>query len=75
MTLWHTWLGYFGLLIGLVSGSFIGWSIFRSSVIGLIGGMIIAAIINFAIPGKASCLQTAKGIEILTAYSLHCAAK
>jgi hypothetical protein len=72
MALWHTWLGYIGLICGILASAVLGTSILRSAAIGFATGVVMVVIINVATPGPTPCLQDSKGWDILRAYSLDC---
>jgi hypothetical protein len=69
---WHTWLGYIGLLSGLVAAANFNWPALRSAIAGFAAGVVLLTIINAVIPTPAPCLQNAKGWDILRAYSINC---
>ena len=72
MTVWYTWLAYFGLLFGLSAPAVIGTPVGRSAAIGIAAGLAIMVLWNLVDPTPASCLQNSKGWDILRAYSLNC---
>ena len=41
--------------------------------IGLVGGLAAVTLLNLIDPDPAPCLQDARGISVLRAYSLECA--
>ena len=73
MVIWHTWLGFLGLICGLVAPSIIRIPILWSVALGLAGGIVLATFWNIAAPTPAPCLLYAKGPDILRAYNLSCA--
>ena len=72
MEIWYTWLGYLGLIAGLVAAAALGWPPLRSAAIGLAGGIAFVTMVNVVDPKPADCLQSSKGWDILRAYSLVC---
>ena len=72
MTMWHTWLGFFGLLAGLILPTIIRVKVIWSAIAGLIGGIVLVTLWNVAAPAEAPCLPNAKGVDILRAYRLTC---
>ena len=73
MDIWYTWLGYLGLLAGLVVAAVLGWPPVRSAIIGLAGGIAFVTFVNVVDSKPApECLQNAKGWDILRTYSLKC---
>jgi hypothetical protein len=72
MDIWYTWLGYLGLIGGLVAAAFFGWPALRSAVLGFAGGLALVTLVNVTVPSPVSCLQSSKGADILRAYSLKC---
>jgi hypothetical protein len=72
MTIWHTWLGFFGLLCGLMAPTVVRVKVIWSALVGLIGGIVLVTLWNVAAPAQAPCLLNAKGIDILRAYRLTC---
>jgi hypothetical protein len=72
---WHTWLGYFGLLFGVTAPIVFGTPTGRSAAIGLGAGLALMVLWNLVDPNPTPCLQAAKGWDILRAYSLECAIK
>jgi hypothetical protein len=72
MAIWHTWLGFFGLLVGLIAPTIIRVPVIWSALTGLVGGVALVTLWNFAAPAPVSCLPMAKGIDILRAYDLSC---
>ena len=74
MAIWHTWLGYTGLVLGLVAAAGFSWPPLRSALIGFVGGIGATIAVNLLTPGEPPCLQNAKGLDIIRAYSLNCAA-
>jgi hypothetical protein len=73
MTIWHTWLGFFGLLCGLIAPTIFRVKVMWSALAGLIGGVALVALWNVAVPARAPCLPNAKGVDILRAYRVTCA--
>jgi hypothetical protein len=73
MAIWHTWLGFLGLLCGLVAPIIIRVPVIWSAVVGLAGGIALVTLWNVAVPTPAPCLLYAKGPDILRAYNLSCA--
>jgi hypothetical protein len=71
-TIWHPWLGYFGLILGLVAAAIFGVSLARSALIGLAAGIVLAAVVNIAVSNPAPCLEQSKGWDILRAYQVNC---
>jgi hypothetical protein len=72
MEIWYTWLGYFGILCGLVASAILGTSLARTAAIGFVAGIVVVLLVNLVDPTPAPCLQNAKGWDILRAYSLNC---
>ncbi len=75
MEIWHTWLGYFGLLSGLVAAAILGVSALRSAAIGFVAAIAIVILWDVVAPAPAPCLQGSVGWDILRAHSLYCAPK
>ena len=73
MTLWYTWLGFFGLLAGLAAPSLFRVPVILSALTGLLCGVVLVTAWNFVTPTRAPCLPEARGIDILRAYDLSCA--
>ena len=74
MDIWYTWLGYLGLLAGLIVAAALGWPPVRSAIVGLAGGIAFVTFVSVVDPKPApECLQNSKGWDILRAYSLKCA--
>jgi hypothetical protein len=71
--IWHSWLAFVCLIGGLVSSVVFGWPPLRAAAIGFAGGLAAVTLINLIDPNPAPCLQEAKGISLLRAYSLECA--
>ena len=71
--MWHTWLGYIGLICGVVASGILGTSLLRSAAVGFGTGIAIVVLINVVSPTPAPCLQDAKKWDILRAYSFNCA--
>lgn len=71
---WYTWLGFFGLVLGLAVSAVGGWSPLRSGLAGLGAGIVAVILINLVTPEPAPCLPNAKGWDILRAYDLTCRA-
>jgi hypothetical protein len=69
---WHTWLGFFGLLSGLVAAAIFNGPPLRSALAGYAGGLALLIMINALVPNPAPCLQNSKGWDVLRAYSLKC---
>jgi hypothetical protein len=67
--MWYTWLAYFGFIFGILVTATFGISLGRSSVIGLVTGLVLVTLWNVADPTPTPCLQEAKGWDILRAYS------
>jgi hypothetical protein len=72
MEIWHTWIGYLGLIAGLVAAAYFGWSALRSALIGFVGGLVLVTAINVVAPPPPACLQSAKGWDILRTWSIKC---
>jgi hypothetical protein len=72
MDIWYTWLGYLGLLAGLILAAVLGWPPVRSAVAGLAAGIAFVTFVNVVEPKDVDCLQNSKGWDILRAYSLKC---
>ena len=70
--LWDTWLGYLGLLCGLISAAAFNWPPLRSAIVGYAAGLAVLIMINVVVPTPPSCLQNSKGWDILRAYSISC---
>jgi hypothetical protein len=75
MEIWQTWLGYFGLLCGLVAAAILGVSALRSAAIGFVAGLAIVVLWDLVAPAPAGCLQESVRWDILRAHSLHCPSK
>ena len=67
---WYTWLGYFGLLLGLAVSGILGSSPLRTAVIGLASAVVLVVLWNFFDPTPAPCLQNSKGWDILRSYAM-----
>lgn len=72
MAFWYTWLGYLGLVSGLIAAAIFGWPPLRTATIGFTGGVAAVILANLVSPVPPPCLQNAKGMDILRAYSLDC---
>lgn len=73
MDIWYTWLGYLGLLAGLIVAAVAGWPPVRSAIVGLAGGIAFVTFVNVMDSKPVpECLQQAKGWDILRTYSLKC---
>lgn len=70
--IWDTWLGYIGLLVGLVVAAAFNWPPLRSGIAGYVVGVALLTVINVVVPTPVSCLQSSKGWDILRAYSISC---
>jgi hypothetical protein len=75
MEIWQTWLGYFGLICGLVAAAVLQTSALRSAAIGFVAGLVLVILWNVVAPSAAPCLQSSTGWDILRAHSLSCGAK
>ena len=73
MQIWYTWLGYIGIICGLIGSAVLGTSLLRSAAVGFVAGIVIVLLINIVHSTPAPCLQNAKGWDILRAYSMQCA--
>ena len=71
--IWHTWLAFLGLVGGMAISAIFGWPVLRAAAIGFAGGLVVVTLVNVIDPNPAPCLQDAKGISLLRAYSLECA--
>jgi hypothetical protein len=69
--IWDTWLGFIGLLSGLVAAAIFNWPPLRSALAGYAGGLVLLTIINL-VSSPVPCLQDSKGWNILRAYSTNC---
>ncbi len=67
--IWYTWLAFFGLIFGLGTAGAFGIMPLRASLVGIAAGAVIAVLWNVVDPTPAPCLQSAKGWDILRAYS------
>jgi hypothetical protein len=67
-----TWLGFLGLVFGLIAAAGFGWPPLRSALLGLASGIALVVLINVVVPKPAICLQQSKSWDILRAYSLKC---
>ncbi|MEW6768782.1 MAG: hypothetical protein AB1342_12200 [Pseudomonadota bacterium] len=73
MDIWYTWLGYLGLLAGLIFSAFAGWPPLRSALAGFVAGIAFVTFVNVMDSKPApDCLQNARGWDILRTYSLKC---
>jgi hypothetical protein len=72
MDIWYTWLGFLGLLCGLVAATIFEWPAMRTGLVGFAGGIVLVTLVNIVQPTPASCLQNSKQWDILRAYSLKC---
>jgi hypothetical protein len=75
MGIWYTWLGYLGLILGIVTSAVFGTSLVRSGAIGFVAGVALVLVVNLVDPTPAPCLQNSKGWDVLRAYSLDCTTK
>jgi hypothetical protein len=67
-----TWLGFLGLVLGLIAAAGFGWRPLRSALLGVAGGVALVVLINVVAAKPANCLQQSKSWDILRAYSLKC---
>jgi hypothetical protein len=67
-----TWLGFLGLIFGLIAAAGFGWPPLRSALLGVASGAALVVLINVVSPKPANCLQQSKSWDILRAYSLVC---
>jgi hypothetical protein len=67
-----TWLGFIGLVLGLIAAAGFGWRPLRSALLGVASGVALVVLINVVAAKPASCLQQSKGWDIMRAYSLKC---
>jgi len=72
LDLFDTWLGFFGIVIGLTLAAFYGWRPLRSAAAGYVCGVLLVVIANGLSATPASCLQESKGLDILRAWSIKC---
>ena len=72
MEIWYTWLGFIGLICGLVVAAVFEWPAMRSALVGFAAGLVLVTVVNVVDPEPATCLQNSKGWDILRAYSLKC---
>jgi hypothetical protein len=70
--LFDTWLGYIGLLLGLVAAASFNWPPLRSGIAGFVVGLALVTLINLLVPTPVPCLQSSKGWDVLRAYSISC---
>jgi len=70
MDLFDTWLGFFGLVGGLVTAAVWRRPPVRSALIGFALGIAAVIVANLMAPTTAPCLQSAKGGDILRAFRL-----
>jgi hypothetical protein len=70
--IWDTWLGFLGLLSGLVAAAIFDWPPLRSALAGYAGGVALLILINVLLPNPVPCLQDSRGFDILRAYSTNC---
>ena len=75
MEIWQTWLGYFGLICGIVAAAVLQTSLLRSAAIGFVAGLALVILWNVVAPAAAPCLQGSSGWDILRAHSLNCGPK
>jgi len=73
LDLFDTWLGFFGIVAGLVLAAVYGWQPLRSAVAGYVCGVAAVVFVNVLTPTATPCLQEARGGDILRAYSIKCA--
>ena len=67
-----TWLGFLGLVSGLIAAAGFGWPPLRSALLGLASGVALVVLIKIVAPKPAICLQQSKSWDVLRAYSLKC---
>ena len=67
---WDTWLGFIGLVSGLLVAAYFQWPPMRTALIGFAAGLVVVIVVNVLHPTPASCLQNSKGWDILRAYRL-----
>jgi len=70
MGYFDTWLGFIGLLVGLVVAAWFGWRPLQTALAGYVGGVLLVVLLNVMSPEPSACLQNAKGSDILRAYKL-----
>jgi hypothetical protein len=70
--LFDTWLGFLGVVAGLVLAAVYGWRPLRSAVVGFAAGLVLVTLVNGLSGEPPPCLQQAKGRDILRAYSTIC---
>jgi len=67
-----TWLGFLGVLAGILAAAFFDMSPLRAGIGGLVTGIVPVIVINSVSATPAPCLQQSKGLDILRAYYLKC---
>jgi hypothetical protein len=72
LDIFDTWLGFLGLLSGLVAAAVFSWPPLRSAFVGYAGGLALVILINVILPNAVPCLQNSRGFDILRAYSTNC---
>jgi hypothetical protein len=70
--LFDTWLGFLGVVAGLVLAAVYGWRPLRSAAAGFAAGLVLVILVNGLSREAPPCLQEAKGGDILRAYSTNC---
>ena len=72
LSVWFdTWLGFFGIVVGLTLAALYGWRPLRSAIGGYACGLLVVVIVN-GLSSPVPCLQDSRGFNILRAYSYDC---
>ena len=67
---WDTWLGFLGLVVGLLVAAYCQLPPLRTALIGFAGGLVLVTVVNVLSPKPTPCLQNSKGWDIWRAYRL-----
>jgi hypothetical protein len=69
---WDTWLGFIGLVGGLLVAAYLQLPPLRTALIGFAAGLALVTVMNVLSPDPTPCLQNSKGWDILRAYRWAC---
>jgi len=66
--IWYTWLGFFGLIFGILASGVLQTPMLRSALVGFAAGIALVIVVNAVMPQPAPCLQSSKGWDIVRAH-------